>query len=616
MEFSFASGGGHPSESLPRKESTGIRDLGGLTPPARRQFAPLESSTGPSGPIETPSPSPSPRSSPHSSATTALRGLSPFTNHSTTAHSPIRSVRGTKILNRYARLLLPAEVDIPPRIHRLRIVLQPSELVRLNFHQAGLVYALLAEANGKALRIDPVIPSDVIIEPIEQGRREIAPHQPWAFGLTLLATTASEAREAVERLREGLSIVGRQAPRPGVMLGGNFRISEIRDLVASRVLNPQEAPTPVPEEHLQEEIAKALTLDRWTLRFTMPLRMSHSKQGLATSGVSSRKPKPQLMDGQRFDPAVFLRKVTRRVQLLGWHAAGSSPPATGQLRVVENHLRWFDMRYSVGPRQKLLPGVCGEITFAGLSPSQVVELVYAQYLHVGENTNFGHGRFRITQLGPPPFPAARAVSLLDLAMGPPHLDRALHSHAIEPHRVPELLRAIRSGRYRPLAPSRFMVRSATGRRMVHVPQPEDHALQFAVLDCLGELLSEHLTASCSPDSANSQRANIAHQIRQLAMVGSLWTIEGPLATACDSIPHTELRRRLQLHLADEALVALILRWVQSGSPEPDQGLPVGSPLAPVLALLFLDEIGDALNSQTLPTARSRLDPRGVPRPNA
>lgn len=257
------------------------------------------------------------------------------------------------------------------QINRLRIILQPTELVRLKFHQAGLVYALIAEANGRALGIDPVLPDEILIEAVEQGRREIAPYHFWAFGMTLLAGSLAKRTEVMKRLRLGLKLVGSQPARPGIALGGNFRVADIIDLVAGRTLKPDTPPTPIAETHFQTEIDQALLLERWTLRFTMPLRIRHSKQGLwdKRDPKTGKPPKPELMNGHRFDLPVFLRKVAQRLDQIAIsdpRIAPETDPATSTAivrqseapaaplpQIAENHLCWCDVSYSAAERKNI-----------------------------------------------------------------------------------------------------------------------------------------------------------------------------------------------------------------------------------------------------------------------
>lgn len=509
--------------------------------------------------------------------------------------------------------------------------------MRLNFYQAGLVYALLAEANGRVFRIDPVLPSDVIIEPVEQGRREIAPHQPWSFGVTLLASTPMEAQESLQRIRDGLSQVGRQSFRHGVTLGGNFRVAEIFDLVSDRNLHFAEAPSPISESHMQSEIDRALAMDRWTLRFTMPLRMSHSKHGLAeqtkkSTSKNKKPPKPDLMDRHRFNLGVFLRKIAQRVEQAGFitpspakidtndesvdhtlesvldqstpptsppseiksPAAASTPMPAALPTVVENNLCWCDVSYSAGEREKHLPGALGDITLTGLTRQQVTHLVYGQYLHVGENTRFGLGRYRISQLGHDPFYCPRSVSLRDLAFGPRFLDTAAERYGLEPGRASELARSIAAGTYEPKQPFRITIPSGTRERVLAIPHPQDRTLQRAVLDFIGPTLDRVLEASSIAYRRGQGRETAARRIQQATKEGYQWALKADFTDFFDSVDHAQLRQRLRVYVADSALEGLIMKWVRSGAPEPNRGLPTGSVVSPLLANLFLDEFDVAI----------------------
>lgn len=483
-------------------------------------------------------------------------------------------------------------------IHRLAIILQPTALVRLNFQQAGLVYALVAEANGRALGIDPVLPGELIIEPVEQCRREIAPHQSWSFGLTLLTDSSDEAQQLIGRIRRGLSLVGSQPARPGVALGGNFRPVEIVDLVTNRTLRPGETPTPISDTHFQAEIDQALALDRWTLRFTMPLRISHSKHGLREKcdPKTGKSPKPDLMDRRRFDLVVFLRKIAQRLEQIGVtdpRMALGNPSATTP-QVMENHLCWCDVSYSAGEREKHLPGALGDIVLTGLSPAQVVHLVYSQYVHVGENTRFGHGRFRIAQLGLDPFACRRTISLRDLAFGPRFLDAAADRYGLEPGIARELARTIAAGTYEPRPPFRITIPSGSRERVLAIPHAQDRTLQRAVLDFLGPTLDRVLEASSLAYRQGRSRETAARRIQQATKEGYQWALKADFADFFDSVDHAVLRQRLRVYVADPALEGLIMKWVRAGSPAPDRGLPTGSVLSPLLANLFLDEFDVAI----------------------
>ncbi|MCA9000100.1 MAG: CRISPR-associated endonuclease Cas1 [Planctomycetaceae bacterium] len=469
--------------------------------------------------------------------------------------------------------------------------------VVISHQQAGLIYALLAEANGHSHRQPPALPADLIPEPIEHCRRLIRRHQNWGFGLTLFAPDPNEAQQRLRLLLSGLSALGRQAVRPGVALGGNFHIKEVHDLVAKRILLKGTPPTSIADEHIVAEIEQALPLQRITLRFTTPLRMSRSKKGLAglRNPRTGRPVKPSYMDHRLFDVEVFLRRVAKRLESSALNVLLPNT-APGQPTLLENHLIWYDVQYSAGEREKHLPGALGDVVISGLSPMQIGQLVHAQYLHIGENTRFGHGRFRIAQLGPDPFACRRTVSLRELAFEPRHLDSAAEQYQLPPGRAGELVTAIRSAKYQPRQVNRIVIPSGQGTRQLAIPHVEDRVLQRAVHSFLAPTLDQVLEASSLAYRRGRHREQAARQIQNAAREGYSWALKADFTNFYDSIDHEQLRQRLRAYLADPALEGLIMQWVRSGSPEPERGLPTGAVISPLLANLFLDEFDEAVTA--------------------
>jgi CRISPR-associated endonuclease Cas1 len=479
------------------------------------------------------------------------------------------------------------------------VTLRFSSAVQLKQQQAGLIYALLSEANGRARKISPALPDGVIPEPIEQCRPCIAPQSKWNFALTIIAADGPTADEQVRSLRDGLESLRRSAPRAGVMVGGNFHVDQVRDLVTQRVLpNRVFSLHAIPVQHLQDELGRILHLSQLTLRFTTPLRMSHSKHGLAAKRdpQTGKVSKPDFMDRHRFDVDVFLRRVVHRIERVGLAELNivDTPAAHGVASLVENHLVWFDVAYSAKEREKHLPGVLGDIVISGLTPRQVAQLVVAQYLHVGENTSFGHGRFRIAQLGPDPFAWKRAVSLRELAFEPRHLDQAAAKFDLPPGTAGQLLQSIRAGSYQPQPCTRLTISTGDRSRTLSIPHREDRALQRAVHAFLAPVLDHVLEASSLAYRRGRHREQAARAVNRAAAEGFAWGLKADFADFFDTVDHEQLKRRLRAYLADPALEGLIMMWVRNGSPEPARGLPTGAVLSPLLANLFLDEFDEAI----------------------
>lgn len=518
-----------------------------------------------------------------------------------------------------------------PQIFRFRVVLKPTRAVRLHPHQAGLIYAVMAEANGLAQQIEPALPEGLMVEAVEQCRIRVAPYQPYAFGLTLLAGSPVEARDCCRSIRRGLNVLGKKPAANAVVLGGNFALDEIYDLVADRCLFEDNLPVAIPVEDIEAEIEQLWKLSRetgeyragypcdrqesplsktaldargdpaadtgnatgedrkrdsprLTIRFTSPLRMSRTKHGLAGA-------KPLFFDRREFKPDVFLRRVRGRLSRLGL-----LPPLaavdSSHIELIANHLVWLEIPYGFGTRQKQLGGAGGDVILSGLSRDDIETLVWGQYAGVGENTRFGHGRYRIAQLGGDPYACSRAVGLRDLAFDSEFLDVATERYDLEPGRGGELVRAISAGRYLPRPASVVNIGIGAKQRALSIPHREDRALQRAVLDLIAPALDSLFESSSLAYRRGKGRHDAPPQLQRAFTQGYRWAVRADFSDFFDSIQHDELQRRLHVYLADPQLVGLLMLWVRNAAPEPTRGLPTGAVISPLLANVFLDEFDE------------------------
>ena len=471
-----------------------------------------------------------------------------------------------------------------PHIFRLRVVIKPTRAVRLHPHQAGLIYAVMAEANGLAQQIKPALPEGLMVEAVEQCRVRVAPFQPYAFGLTLLAGSPSEARERCRLIRRGLNALGQKPATNPLVFCGNFTLHDIYDLVADRSLFEDNLPTAIPVEDIVGEIEKLRDQPQLTLRFTSPLRMSRTKHGLAGR-------KPQFFDRREFVPDVFLRRVRGRLTRLGCLPGPASTEPSG-VKLVANHLVWLDIPYGDGQNQKQLGGAVGEVIVERCTRHDLETLVWGQYAGVGESTRFGHGRYRIAQLGHDPYACPRSVGLRELAFNSEFLDLAAERYDLEPGRAGELARTIRAGRYDPQPASVVHIGTGAKQRQLAIPHREDRVLQRAVLELIGPALDPLFESSSLAYRRGRGRHQAPPQLQQAYSQGFRWAVRADFCEFFNSIDHAELQRRLHAYLADPALVGLLMEWVRSAAPEPTRGLPTGAVISPLLANVFLDEFDE------------------------
>lgn len=132
---------------------------------------------------------------------------------------------------------------------------------------------------------------------------------------------------------------------------------------------------------------------------------------------------------------------------------------------------------------------------AGLTLEQIAQLVHAQYLHIGENTTFGYGRFRIAQIGPAPFACQRSVSLRDFALEARCLDPAAARYELVPGSAGRLVQSVRVGNYLPQPPTRIVITAGDRPRTLFIPHREDCVLQRSVHNFLAPILDQVLESS-------------------------------------------------------------------------------------------------------------------------
>ncbi len=440
----------------------------------------------------------------------------------------------------------------------VRVVLQALDDVRLHAHHAAALYGLLAAAFGAVRAGAEGIPDGVLLDAPEQCRTRVTRHERYAFGATLLAESPTAAQQLLGELATGLATLGaRPAPdRPA--WGGNFVVASVEDRVANSLCSSTTRLAPIPAPRWDDEANQLAALGHATLRFTAPLRCER--------GDHDRRPGHAYFDRECFPVPSFLFRLGQRLARWGLIDEGEvRKDAAG--RLTANELVWLDLTYGPPQRRKPTGGAVGRVRIDNLDMATARLLVRGQYARVGEGTKFGFGAYRVEELGPDPFPCPRAVSLLDLAL------RTAPADPLVLHTVEQLWR----GAYLPGPVTRLTIPlPGGGERIITLPTAADAALQRAVRDALAPALARFFE-----DSSLATR----HIVQAVPRDGFRFALRADCVRNFDAIDHGELWRRLEAQLADDALVALLRAWTSSTSP----GLPAGSPLAPLLADVLLDD---------------------------
>lgn len=174
-------------------------------------------------------------------------------------------------------------------------------------------------------------------------------------------------------------------------------------------------------------------------------------------------------------------------------------------------------------------------------------------------------------------------------------------------RLNDLQSQVRRNRYKaaPLRLRRIPKKTPGQFRTLRIPTITDRVLQRAVLLTLHPLL-EPMFLPCSfgyrPGRGLRDAVQAIHAHRQK---GYIHVLDADIDDFFNQVDHTLLNRFLQIDLPDDSLLQLINQWLRISRPDPQQakGLPMGGPISPLLANLYLHRLDVALTNQKFPLVR-------------
>jgi CRISP-associated protein Cas1 len=162
-----------------------------------------------------------------------------------------------------------------------------------------------------------------------------------------------------------------------------------------------------------------------------------------------------------------------------------------------------------------------------------------------------------------------------------------------PEKLAALSRALREGRYLPL-PLRIasIPKPAGGLRKLTIPSVRDRIVQSAAALILTPLLDAEMEEASFGYRPGRSVADAVKRVERLRHEGYIWTIDADIDDFFDTIPIDPLAARLSASISESPLIELIGTWLEQAAVK-GRGLAQGSPLSPLLANLYLDDLDES-----------------------
>lgn len=165
-----------------------------------------------------------------------------------------------------------------------------------------------------------------------------------------------------------------------------------------------------------------------------------------------------------------------------------------------------------------------------------------------------------------------------------------------------LLEELRTGTYQPRPLLLVAIHKPSGgMRELCIPSVRDRVVQTAATLLLAPILeaNEFEPVSYAYRPGRSVQMALAEVLRHRD-AGYEWLLDADINGFFDHIDHGLLLAKLARHVPEESFLQLVLEWIKGDVIGPDgpwcldRGVPQGSPISPLLANLYLDELDEAI----------------------
>jgi len=174
-------------------------------------------------------------------------------------------------------------------------------------------------------------------------------------------------------------------------------------------------------------------------------------------------------------------------------------------------------------------------------------------------------------------------------------------------RLVQLARDVRANHYKPakLRTRRIPKRKRNEYRTLRIPTVTDRVLQRAVLQVLYRIYEPRFLPCSFGYRPGKSLPDAVRRIVVLRAQDYVWVLDADIDDFFDNVDLTLLNTMLREDINDPLLLRLIQQWLKQGvvKEDPERGIPMGSPLSPLLANVYMHPLDVGLEIDGWPVVR-------------